>query len=79
MLGRGVAPRARVWSGLHAMRANEFGFSGSWAGVGMTWTAPVAYCGDYSCLSGAVGASVNLKDSLASILVLRLSCRLAGL
>jgi len=58
----GLPRGQRVWSGLHAVRANALGHTGGWDGVAMTWTAPVTYCGDYSCLTGAVGATVMLKD-----------------
>jgi len=30
--------------------------------MGITWTAPISFCGKYKCMKGAVGASIRLED-----------------
>lgn len=49
-----AAPRSvRAWSRLGPLLGG---------GVGLSWTAPVAYCGDYSCLRGVLAADVDLRQ-----------------
>lgn len=61
----------RVWSNV-----TTFADSGE---VGLSRTAPVAYCGRYSCFSGVVGARIRLQDvaSYCSILWTQLQVTLA--
>mmetsp|Transcript_143670 Transcript_143670/g.364686 ORF Transcript_143670/g.364686 Transcript_143670/m.364686 type:complete len:925 (-) Transcript_143670:139-2913(-) len=54
--GGGEATLLRAWSRVHRPLASNVG------GLGLSWTAPIAYCGNYSCLDGVVGASVRLSD-----------------
>jgi len=42
----------RAWSGIYNFVDEDFGFS---------WTAPVAYCGNYSCFEGVMAADITLK------------------
>ncbi|CAK9005151.1 unnamed protein product [Durusdinium trenchii] len=45
-------PTRRLWSGLYTY------LDGS---IGLTKTAPVAYCGDYSCFQGVIAADITLQ------------------
>lgn len=49
--GASSVAATRAWSEIYA-------FTDS--GVGTSWTAPVAFCGDYSCFGGVVAADVTL-------------------
>jgi len=44
----------RAWSKAYQLR-DSFN-------MGITWTAPISYCGKYKCMKGAVGASIRLED-----------------
>jgi len=45
----------RAWSELHDLQ-----MAGGLVARGMSWTAPISYCGFYSCFGGVVAASINL-------------------
>lgn len=50
-------PAQRAWSKVHLFEANNrYGY------LKLSWTAPIAYCGDYSCFQGAVAADVVLRQ-----------------
>jgi len=52
--GKGTGePAQRLWSKIHQVKANE-------SDLLFTLTAPIAYCGNYSCFRGAIGADINL-------------------
>ncbi|CAL1155968.1 unnamed protein product [Cladocopium goreaui] len=46
-------PLKRMWSGLYVYLDGTT--------IGLTKTAPVAYCGDYSCFEGVIAADITLK------------------
>lgn len=48
-----TGPIERLWSGLYVYLDGKT--------IGLTKTAPVAYCGDYSCFQGVIAADITLK------------------
>lgn len=48
-----AGPLKRLWSGLYVYLDGTT--------IGLTKTAPVAYCGDYSCFEGVIAADITLK------------------
>lgn len=59
-LGAGAVPVARAWSEVYQFADGQ---------VGMSWTAPVAYCGNYSCFEGVVSADITLNHVSADLVV----------
>jgi len=43
----------QAWSGIHALFDNQ---------VMTSWTTPIAYCGNYSCMEGVIAASFTLAS-----------------
>lgn len=57
----------KLWSKLYFMNPwTKYSDDGS-GQLGMSWTTPVAYCGNYSCFDGVVSADITL-DRLDTIL-----------
>eukprot|EP00428_Durinskia_dybowskii_P021240 CAMPEP_0170203872 /NCGR_PEP_ID=MMETSP0116_2-20130129/1450_1 /TAXON_ID=400756 /ORGANISM="Durinskia baltica, Strain CSIRO CS-38" /LENGTH=1093 /DNA_ID=CAMNT_0010454203 /DNA_START=95 /DNA_END=3376 /DNA_ORIENTATION=+ len=52
--GASSVPATRAWSEI-------FMYEGG-TDIALAWTAPIAFCGDYSCFAGAVTASVKLES-----------------
>jgi len=51
--GAGAVGATRAWSELYIFIDGN---------LGLSWTAPIAFCGNYSCFQGVVSADIRLKS-----------------